>query len=63
MLTTHEAEKDLQAANFVRVHKSFIVNMAFIEKQEIDKLFINQTEIPIGKTFRKYIAEKLHTKM
>ena len=38
--------------NFKRVHKSFIINLDKIQKVEDNIVFINDREIPIGKTYK-----------
>lgn len=38
--------------HFMRVHKSFAVNTSHIDQINAESVFINGTEIPIGKTFK-----------
>ncbi|MBU3660888.1 MAG: LytTR family transcriptional regulator [Flavobacteriales bacterium] len=45
--------------DFVRVHRSFIVNFQYISKIEPNQLIINEFEIPISKQHRNEILEKL----
>lgn len=37
---------------FLRIHKSFIVNIKQVDKIESDKIFIRNTSIPIGENFK-----------
>ena len=47
----------LPPRQFLRVHKSFIINISHIIKIEGNVLFIRDREIPISNTFRKYLDE------
>ncbi|MCS7018611.1 MAG: response regulator [Cytophagales bacterium] len=44
---------------FLRVHRSFLVNLQSIDAVEDDELIINGKRIPIGKTYRSKLMEKL----
>lgn len=57
--TTKELEDELNPNTFVRVHKSFIVNINKINKTALDFIVVNETKIPIGKTFKKYFKSKI----
>lgn len=51
-------EKELQEATFLRIHKSFLVNMGHIRKWEAEKVILeNKMEIPIGRQFSKKAKE------
>lgn len=58
-LTTKEAEEHLKDLNFLRLHKSIIVNTAFITAYTSETVTINETVLAIGKTYRKYVMKKL----
>ena len=45
--------------DFVRVHRSFIVNFQHITKVEANQLWINEFDVPISKQHRNDILEKL----
>jgi len=45
-------EEQLPAGDFVRVHRSFIVNLRHITSVERGRIFISGTVIPIGDKFR-----------
>lgn len=47
----------LKANFFIQIHKSFIVNINFIEKVTGNLVYINQEKIPVGRSYR----EKLFT--
>lgn len=45
--------------DFLRVHRSFIVNFQHITKVEANQLWINEFDVPISKQHRNDILEKL----
>lgn len=48
--------KDL---NFIRIHRSTIVNLIHVDSIEKDHLYINGVDLSIGKTYRTDLLEKL----
>ena len=44
--------KHLPSAYFCQIHKSYIVNIRFIQKVSGNQVFLDETIIPIGRTFR-----------
>lgn len=52
-------EEKFPSGRFIRVHRSYIVNVDKIEAIEKDELFINQQRIPIGKTYKDKLMSKL----
>jgi two-component system LytT family response regulator len=60
--TTNELEKNLDPACFIRIHKSYIINKAFLKKTEHMQVQLGDqnTELPIGKTYIKFLSEKLN---
>jgi DNA-binding LytR/AlgR family response regulator len=49
-------------AEFVRVHKSFVVAIKHITMIEVHQLIINDTKIPIGSTYRESLRARLGLK-
>lgn len=49
----------LQDADFIRVHRSYIVNKRYISGATKTKLRIGQREIPIGNTYRTKVLQNL----
>jgi two-component system, LytTR family, response regulator len=47
------------AADFIRVHKSYIVAIKHISMIEVHQLTINNKKIPIGSTFRESLRARL----
>lgn len=43
----------LSVAGFVRIHRSYIINLSFIEAKQKSKVRINNTWLPIGETYQK----------
>lgn len=54
-VTTKELEQRLQAPQFLRIHKSFIVNTRDILEVKGDKVSTGKGVLPLGKTFKKYL--------
>lgn len=53
--TTKELELRLPAPQFIRIHKSFIVNTEHIQEVKNDQVYTSKETLPIGKTFKKYM--------
>lgn len=62
-IITLAALKDLEAKlpkpQFIRIHKSYIVNQSMIKTMNETAMMISNTELPIGKTYKKYILENV----
>jgi len=60
---THNSIKNLEEKvnkeHFIRVHRSFIVNLLKIDDIRENDLFINGTEIPISKNLRADVLKRL----
>ncbi len=54
-------EEKLSPNKFMRVHRSFIVNLSKIEKIRGSKLFIGQTEIPVSDTLLETLIHKVQS--
>ncbi len=57
--TLQSFENELNDDEFMRVQKSFIVNLNCISKVVGNTLVIENKKIPIGKTFKQDVVEKL----
>jgi DNA-binding LytR/AlgR family response regulator len=53
VMTFSSFEELLPAANFLRIHRSFIINKAKISHIEGNRVFINGIELPIGQNYRE----------
>jgi len=49
----------LPASQFVRVHRSFIVSMARIEKIHKQHIVVNQVILPIGELYKEPFLKKM----
>ncbi len=52
-------EEKFPSAKFIRVHRSYLVNIDKIEAIEENDLIISGMRIPIGKTYREQLMNKL----
>lgn len=59
-LTTKELEHRLPTPQFIRIHKSFIVNTAYIREVNAAQVVLEQEVLPVGKTFKKYLERFLN---
>jgi DNA-binding LytR/AlgR family response regulator len=55
--TMKTVEESLPKSSFLRVHKSFIVAIDKIDKIERNKIWMGETEIPIGKYYKKDVTQ------
>jgi len=62
-LVTHfqigEIEKSLNHLNLIRIHRSFLVVESKIEAYTSSSVEINGEELPIGRTYKKMVFERL----
>jgi len=55
LITLHnlkDLEKELPSAHFIRVHKSYLINMNHLQQVEGNYLTVNGTQIPLGSSYR-----------
>lgn len=57
--TLQNLERTLSDRNFLRVQKSYIVNIDHIQKIDGNRFIIADAKIPIGNTYRQVVEEKL----
>ena len=55
-LTLKEAEERLPKHLFIRISRSYIVNMTHIDRKEPDVVWIASKELRIGKVYKRYVA-------
>lgn len=58
--TLKALEQKLPGKNFIRVHRSFIINMKAIEGIQEDVIIIKDQHIPIGKTYREAFMKRIN---
>ncbi|MDO7172868.1 LytR/AlgR family response regulator transcription factor [Mariniflexile sp. AS56] len=49
----------LPSARFIRVHRSFVVNIDFIKALQKTKIIVDGIQIPIGETYKDYVVKRL----
>jgi len=63
-ILTLSSFKDIQdrlpALKFLRVHRSFLINIDFIKALQNTKIVIKDKRIPIGETYRKVVLDYLN---
>ncbi|WP_428331592.1 LytR/AlgR family response regulator transcription factor [Mucilaginibacter sp.] len=60
-LTLRELLEILPAAGFSQIHRSYIVNHAFIHSLEVGQVrMCNQAELPIGRSYREGFQDKMN---
>ena len=55
----HKLEKILPEGHFIRIHKSYLVAVDKIDAFSTEMIEISGQEIPIGRTFKKAVQERL----
>ncbi|MBP1163127.1 MULTISPECIES: LytR/AlgR family response regulator transcription factor [unclassified Chryseobacterium] len=48
-----DLEKTLSGKGFVRIHRSFIVNIAFVTAFNNNELIVNKYQIPVGRSYKQ----------
>lgn len=48
-------------ANFIRIHKSHIINFDYFSKMEYDKVYLGDREFPIGRAYKEAILRRIET--
>lgn len=56
--TLRSLKESLPADNFLRIHKSYIVNLNKIEFMEGNQVCIKEKKLPIGQSYREEIGKK-----
>ena len=61
-MTLKRLNKEL--SNFVRVHRSYIVNPDFCKAFNLDEIVVKEKEIPVGRTYKENVSEAFdHNRM
>jgi two-component system LytT family response regulator len=58
-ITTKAMQEKLPADRFVRIHRSFIVNKAYVSQIAATSVRLGGVELPIGKNYKKEVQERL----
>lgn len=60
LMSMNKVQSLLPSKQFIRVHRSSIVNLACVDVIDTDHLYIGDKDITIGKTYRKLVEEKVN---
>ncbi len=58
-VTLSQLEKELPTQLFLRIHRSYIVNLQFLQTYDQQELSIADRKLPIGKSFREQVSARL----
>ena len=58
--TLKNLEEKLNKSTFLKVHRSYIVNIAKIDDLQGNTIYIQGNEVPIGKGHREEVLKKLN---
>jgi two-component system response regulator LytT len=50
-------QDQLPEADFIRIHKSYLVNRKFIQQVRTGAICVDQTELPIGRSYQHLVAK------
>ncbi|WP_338409594.1 LytTR family DNA-binding domain-containing protein [uncultured Flavobacterium sp.] len=50
-------EQKLNKDNFIRIHRSYLINFSKINKVEANMVYINEARLPVGKTYKEKFLE------
>jgi DNA-binding LytR/AlgR family response regulator len=59
--TLKSVEEKLDGKGFLRVHRGFLINVSKIQSVTESNVFVDNTPIPIGRTFREELLALLNT--
>lgn len=58
-ITLSQLEQKLPSKQFLRIHRSYIVNLAYVQNYDQQEIGIAERKLPIGKSFREQVALRL----
>lgn len=58
--TMKQMESQLPAGQFIRIHKSYLVNRSSVEHLSGNVLLVGAHELPVGSTYRQKVLRHLH---
>ncbi|MCP9199564.1 response regulator [Gramella sp. GC03-9] len=61
VITLKEMDKKLPAKHFMRIHRSYIINISKIQEVATTHIVIGRKAIPIGKSLKKELLKRLQT--
>lgn len=63
LVTMKEIEEQLPSATFVRIHKSYLVNISKIDSVDGNQVFIKKLPLPIGDKHKEYLFALIQNKI
>lgn len=60
-VTLKSIEENLPAIRFVRVHRSYLINISKLDTVAEDHLEINKKAIPLGKSYKEVLLSRIQT--
>ena len=60
LMTMKEIERILPKNEFIRIHKSFIVSLSFIEKIKDNHVLLGENSYPISATYKNELLKRLN---
>lgn len=60
LMSLKTMEEELPSANFIRIHRSYIINRNKITAIDKNRVIINKRQIPIGETYRKGFMNEIN---
>jgi DNA-binding LytR/AlgR family response regulator len=60
-LTMKEMEAGMKPDKFLRIHKSFIINIDKVTQMEGNKITIDNKELPVGSSYRDNLLKKINS--
>ena len=60
LMSLKTMEEELPSANFIRIHRSYIINRNKITAIDKNRVILNKRQIPIGETYRKGFMNEIN---
>ncbi|HKJ46521.1 MAG TPA: LytTR family DNA-binding domain-containing protein, partial [Balneolales bacterium] len=58
--TMSDMQRQLPSDTFLRIHRSFIINMNKIKTVSYDEITLENETLPVGRTYRNEVMQRLH---
>ncbi|MCR5545648.1 MAG: LytTR family transcriptional regulator, partial [Lachnospiraceae bacterium] len=52
-----DAENELSSYGFIRIHKSFLVNVRYISTFRLGEIVLNDMKLPVGRAYKEKAME------
>jgi DNA-binding LytR/AlgR family response regulator len=62
-ITLTQLEKELPGHLFLRIHRSYIINLKHVQDFDHQEVGLGQRKLPIGKSFREQVLARLKTEV